>query len=151
VDTETRTGGEIVMANLPYVTALYAALIGLLAALLTINVIRGRTRFAVSVGDGGQMALAQAIRAHGNLAEHAPLALLLIGFAEASGTPKLIIHVLGIVLVLARLSSAIGLSGSLDDKLPRRTGAGLTVLVTIAASLLIFARLANLTWLTPAP
>jgi len=131
------------IANLPYVTALYAALIGLLAALLTINVIRGRTRFAVAAGDGGHAALAQAIRAHANLAEQAPLALLLIGFAEASGTPKTIVHVLGIVLVVARLASAIGLSASLADRLPRRIGAGLSVLVTIAASLLILARLAN--------
>jgi hypothetical protein len=131
------------LTNLPYVTALYAALIGLLAALLTINVIRGRTRYVVSAGDGGQAPLAQAIRAHANLAEHAPLALLLIGFAEASGTPKAIIHVLGIVLVLARLSSAMGLSSTLADKLPRRADAGLTILVTIAASLLILGRLAN--------
>ncbi len=131
------------LTNLPYVTALYAALLGLLAALLTINVIRLRTRYVVSAGDGGHASLAQAIRAHANFAEHVPLALLLIGFAEASGTPKPIIHVLGIVLVLARLSSAMGLSSSLADKLPRRAGAGLTVLVTIAASLLILGRLAN--------
>jgi uncharacterized membrane protein YecN with MAPEG domain len=128
------------LSNLPYVTALYAALIGLLASLLTINVIRGRTKFVVSAGDGGNPPLAQAIRAHANLAEHAPLVLLLIGFAEASGAPKVAIHVLGVVLVLARLASAVGLSATLDDRLPRRVGAGLTVLVTILASLLILAR-----------
>jgi uncharacterized membrane protein YecN with MAPEG domain len=131
------------IANLPYVTALYAALIGLLAALLTINVIRGRGRFKVAAGDGGNAALAQAIRAHANLAEQAPLALLLIGFAEASGTAKVVVHVLGIALVVARVISAVGLSASLADRLPRRVGAGLTVLVTIAASLLILGRLAN--------
>jgi uncharacterized membrane protein YecN with MAPEG domain len=132
------------MANLPYVTAFYAALIGLLAAALTIRVIVGRTRFVVAAGDGGNPSLAQAIRAHANLAEHAPLVLLVIGFAEASGTPKTIIHVLGIVLVLARVLSAIGLSRSLADTLPRRVGAGLTVLTLIVASVLIFLRLADI-------
>jgi uncharacterized membrane protein YecN with MAPEG domain len=131
------------MTQIPYVTALYAALIGLLAAALTINVIRGRTRYAVAAGDGGEAVLARAIRAHGNLAEHAPLALLLIGFAEASGAPKPLVHVLGIVLVAARLSSAIGLSNSLEDRLPRRAGAGLTILVLIAASAAILLRMAD--------
>jgi uncharacterized membrane protein YecN with MAPEG domain len=69
--------------------------------------------------------------------------LLVIGFAEASGTPKAIIHVLGVVLVLARLLSAVGLSRSLADTLPRRAGAGLTMLTLIAASVLILLRLAG--------
>jgi uncharacterized protein len=132
------------MTNLPYVTAFYAALIGLLAAVLTVRVILGRTKFVVAAGDGGQASLAQAIRAHGNFAEHAPLALLLLGFAEASGTPKLYIHVIGVVLVLARLLSAVALSGSLADTLPRRAGAGLTVLTMVAASVLILLRLAEI-------
>ena len=131
------------MMNLPYVTALYAALIGLLAAALTANVIRYRGKFAVAAGDGGNPLLAQAIRAHANLAENTPLTLLVIGFAEASGTPKLIVHVLGIVLVVARLFSAFGLSASLGDRLPRRIGAGLTILTLIAASVLILLRLAD--------
>jgi uncharacterized membrane protein YecN with MAPEG domain len=130
------------MMNLPYVTAFYAALIGLLAAVLTIRVIVGRGKFAVAAGDGGNASLAQAIRAHANFAEQAPLVLLVIGFAEASGTPKLIIHGLGIVLLLARVLSAIGLSRSLADTLLRRVGAGLTLLTLVAASVLILLRLA---------
>ena len=130
------------MMNLPYVTAFYAALIGLLAAVLTIRVIVGRTKFVVAAGDGGNPMLAQAIRAHANLAEQAPLVLLVIGFAEASGTPKMIIHGLGIALLLARVLSAIGLSRSLADTLPRRAGAGLTMLTLVAASVLILLRLA---------
>jgi len=131
------------MVNLPYVTAFYAALLGLLAAALTINVIRYRGRLAVAAGDGGNPLLAQAIRAHANLAEQVPLALLLIGLAEASGVAKPIINVLGIVLVIARLFSAFGLTASLADRLPRRIGAGTTILVVIAASLLILLRMAN--------
>jgi uncharacterized membrane protein YecN with MAPEG domain len=137
-------GNAIMMMNLPYVTAFYAALIGLLAAVLTVLVIAGRTRFVVAAGDGGNAALAQAILAHANLAEQAPLVLLVIGFAEASGLPKPYIHVLGIVLVAARILSAVGLSRSLADTLPRRAGAGLTILTLVAASGLILLRFAGL-------
>jgi uncharacterized membrane protein YecN with MAPEG domain len=105
-------------------------------------VIVGRGKFAVAAGDGGNASLAQAIRAHANFAEQAPLVLLVIGFAEASGTPKTIIHVLGIALLLARVLSAIGLSRSLADTLLRRVGAGLTLLTLVAASVLILLRLA---------
>jgi uncharacterized membrane protein YecN with MAPEG domain len=132
------------LVNLPYATALYAALLGLLGALLTINVIRGRAKFGVSASDGGQAQLAQAIRAHGNFVEQVPIVLLLIFFAEASGVPKPIVHVLGIVFVVARLVSAYGLSNSLEDRLPRRAGAGLSILVTIATSLLILTRLVDI-------
>jgi uncharacterized membrane protein YecN with MAPEG domain len=83
----------------PLITALYAAIIGLLAVILTANVIRNRFVLKIENGDGGTATMGMAIRAHANLAQHAPLALLLIGYAEAMGTGKTIIHVLGAVLV----------------------------------------------------
>ena len=57
----------------PYYTAIYAAVLGLLAALLTVNVIVDRVRAKVDFADGGVAALGQAIRAHANFAEHTPL------------------------------------------------------------------------------
>jgi uncharacterized membrane protein YecN with MAPEG domain len=81
---DVRTKQRIVMI-FPFYTAIYTAILGLLAALLTVNVIVNRVRAKVDVADGGVAALAQAIRAHGNLAEHGPLAVLLIGFVEAFG------------------------------------------------------------------
>ena len=129
--------------TLPIVTAACAALIGLLAAFLTVRVILNRVRFNVDTGDAGHPALAQAIRAHGNLTEHAPLALLLIGFAEALNAPLVAIYALGGVLVLARLASAWGLSHSLElAASSRKSGAGLTVLVIVVSSLLVLYRLA---------
>lgn len=125
----------------PSITALIAALLGLLAALLTVQVIRNRVRFAVDVSDGGQAPLAQAIRAHANLAEHAPIALLLLALAEASGTQRWLIAGLGGVFLIARLASAWGLSRTLRQSPPRQAGAGLTVVVTTVAALLILYRL----------
>jgi uncharacterized membrane protein YecN with MAPEG domain len=93
---------------LPTISAVCAALLGLLAALLVVRVILNRVRLQVNAGDGGHAVLAQAIRAHSNLSEHVPLALLL------GPTPA------------------------------RQAGAGLTVLVTVAAALLIPYRSATL-------
>jgi len=128
----------------PQIAAVYAALVGLLAALLTVRVILNRVRFKVDVGDGGHAALAQAIRAHANLAEQAPLALLLLALAEALGAPGLAVIGLGGVLLLARLASAWGLSRSLGQSSARQGGAGMTVLVMVLTSLLLLAKLAHL-------
>ena len=78
----------------PYYTAIYAAVLGLLAVLLTVNVIVNRVRAKVDFGDGGVAVLGQAIRAHANFAEHTPLALLLIGLVEAFGYPVLVVNCL---------------------------------------------------------
>lgn len=126
--------------NVPMVSAVYAAVLGLLGAGLTVRVIMNRVRFNVNAGDGGKPGLAQAIRAHANFAEHAPFALLLIALAEAVGAHPGMIHGLGAALVVARLSSAVGLSRSLGPTPPRQAGAGLTILIIVATSLLIFYR-----------
>jgi uncharacterized membrane protein YecN with MAPEG domain len=99
-------------------------------------------RLGVNAGDGGHAVLAQAIRAHSNFAEHAPLAVLLLALAEASGAVRWAIIALGAVLVVARLASAWGLNHTLGPSQPRQAGAGLTLLVTVVASLLLLYRAA---------
>ena len=128
------------MTGVPIVTALYAAIVGLLAAILTVNVIRNRVALKIDDGDGGNATMRKCIRAHGNLVQHAPLALLLVGFAESLGTSQAIIHALGAILVLARLLSAWGLLSAEGPTFGRQSGAGLTVLVLLAASVLILLR-----------
>jgi uncharacterized membrane protein YecN with MAPEG domain len=125
---------------LPLVTGAYAAVFGLFAAFLTVRVIMSRVKSGVTAGDGGNAELAQAIRAHANFAEHVPLALLLIGFAEAAGAPVLAIHGLAGLLLVARLANAWGLSHSLGPTTGRQAGAGMTLFVTVVASLLILYR-----------
>jgi hypothetical protein len=129
-------------ASVPITAALYVAIHGLLAVVLTVRVILHRVKSRITAGDGGNAGLAQAIRAHANFAEQVPLALLLIVLAEMLGSPAALIHALGAVLVIARLFNAVGLSRSLGPTMPRQSGAGLTVLVVTAASLAILYRLA---------
>jgi len=121
----------------PFYTAIYAALLGVLAVVLAVNVIVNRVRAKVDVGDGGVAALAQAIRAHANFAEHTPIALILAGLVEALGYPGSIAIALGGVLLVARLLSAWGLNSTLRQSFGRQAGAGLTMLVILAASALI--------------
>ena len=126
--------------NMPMVSAAYAAVFGLLGSVLTVRVILNRVRVKVNAGDGGKPELAQAIRAHANFAEHAPFALLLIALAESAGAHPGAIHALGAALVAARLASAWGLSRSLGPTAPRQAGAGLTIVIIVATSLLILYR-----------
>jgi hypothetical protein len=115
-------------------TAPYAALLGLLGAALTANVIVNRARSGIDAYDGGLAKLAQAIRAQGNFVEQAPLALIVIGLAEASGARIPVVNILGAALVAARLASAYAPNRSLSQSPLRQFGGGVSVLVLAAAS-----------------
>jgi uncharacterized membrane protein YecN with MAPEG domain len=131
-------------ATIPTIAALYAALLALLGAALTVNVIVNRVRAKVDIADGGVAALAQAIRAHANFAEQAPMALIVIAFAETLGTRPFIVHILGIALLVARLASAIGLNRTLGQSPPRQFGAGVTTLVVVVAAVAVLLSLAGI-------
>jgi hypothetical protein len=109
-----------------------------------VRVILNRVKTAVQSADGGNAQLAElaqaAIRAHANLAEQIPLALLLIMLVEVTGASASFVYTLGSLLVSARLANAWGSSRSLGPTTPRQGGAGLTVRVVVAASLLILYR-----------
>ena len=121
-------------AMIPPTTGFFAAILGLLGAALTVNVIVNRARTGINAGDGGVPALAQAIRAQGNFVEQAPLTLIIMAAAEAAGARAAVITILGIVLVLARLASAFALNRTLGPSQLRQTSAGVSVLLLVAAS-----------------
>jgi uncharacterized membrane protein YecN with MAPEG domain len=119
----------------PTATILYAGLLGLIALALAVNVSRVRAETRVAVGDGGNMKLLQAIRAHGALVEYVPLCLILIGLMEFAHAPRWLLHALGIALMLARLLHAQGLlSANPGDAFGRKAGAGLQYLVLLVAA-----------------
>jgi uncharacterized membrane protein YecN with MAPEG domain len=92
------------------VTALYAALLTLGVVVLANIISAKRGRAGISILHGDDLNLALWVRRHGNLVENAPLALILMGLAEANGLDALWLHVMGIVLLLARTSHVAGLS-----------------------------------------
>jgi len=111
-----------------------AGLLGLLAAALTIQVGRVRTRKKIFLGDGGDAEMIAAIRAHGNLIELTPLILLLIWLLHGPYGNR-IIAVLAVILLIARLLHAGGMLGYV--KFGRVIGAVTTTLVLTIASVML--------------
>jgi uncharacterized membrane protein YecN with MAPEG domain len=132
------------LPTLPLITAVVAAVLGLLGALLTANVIINRVRTGINAGDGDAATLAQAIRAHGNFVEQAPLTLILLAIAEAIAVRPLIVGIVGALLIAARLASAYGLNRSLGASSARQFGGGMSVLLPAATSIAILLALAGI-------
>jgi uncharacterized membrane protein YecN with MAPEG domain len=125
------------------ITALYAALLGVLFIFLSLMVSKNRLRAHVSLGDGGDEGLVQTIRAQGNFAEYVPMALLLLGLVEVQGAAAGLVHGLGAALLLGRLMHAWGITQPKAVNAGRKFGTILTWLMILAASVyLLFAVLA---------
>ena len=86
------------------IVPLYAAVLGLIYVALSIYVIRGRYANRVSLGTAGNDDMERRVRMHGNFAEYAPFALLLLAFAENRSAGEAWLHGLCALLVIARLS-----------------------------------------------
>ena len=77
------------------------------------------------------------IRRHGNFTESVPFALILLGFLELNGASPGVLHGLGIALVIARIAHPIGLKHDNVRNPLRGIGAGVTILVTLIAALML--------------
>jgi uncharacterized membrane protein YecN with MAPEG domain len=126
------------------VTGLYAGILALIYFGLSVYVISFRFKHKVSIGDGGHDLMQKAIRTHGNFAEFVPFALLLMLIIELNivnpfaQTPSYL-HVLGVLLVLGRLSHVLGMAGQAPIMRARQIGMVCTFAVlVISACILIF-------------
>lgn len=117
------------------ITILYAGILGLLYMGLSFAVVKGRIGNRLAFGDGGNPDMIRRIRAHGNFAEYVPFALLLIFLVDQSQFQPLIVHLLGIVLVIARILHVAGIYKEIFRL--RVTGMVLTMLVFIVASIIL--------------
>ncbi len=113
-----------------------AGLLGLLAVGLTIHVGRMRTKKRILLGDGGDPELTAAIRAHGNLLELTPLALVLLWMMHAP-TGHRMADILAIVLVVARFLHAGGMLGLVPYGRPAGAVATTLVLAWAAVTLIV--------------
>ncbi|WP_417459847.1 MAPEG family protein [Kordiimonas sp.] len=84
------------------ITLISASLLGLLLIHLSVRVSKNRQRAKVSIGDGGDEMLANAIRAHGNLTEFAPFFLILLGLLEFREANPVLLLVLAAAFVVGR-------------------------------------------------
>jgi uncharacterized membrane protein YecN with MAPEG domain len=122
----------------PVTTLIYAGILGLILVLLSARVVKQRGLAKVSLGEGSDAELRRRIRIQGNFIEYVPMALILIWMLDNAQFSTWVIHVLGILLIVARLSHAWSLSvGAGTERFPARVlGAGGTFLVIGVASLL---------------
>ena len=120
---------------------IYAALLAVLFAYLSVRTIRARRRLGIGLGHAENPVMLRAMRVHANFAEYVPFALLLIFLVESSGANPLVVHALGVALLVARLSHAYGVSQQKESFRFRVFGMAttLTVLLLSAIYLLIVA------------
>lgn len=115
------------------ITSFYAGLLSVFYVVLALNVVRFRRKFNVSLGDNNQEELQRAIRVHSNFAEFVPLALILLFLVETSigsDNPTLI-HMIGIVLFIARVFHAYGVNSGNKKLRYRAIGMLLTLLTML--------------------
>lgn len=87
-------------------TSIYAAFLGLMLVGLSVHVIKGRRKFSVGLGDSGNIEMTRRIRAHANLAEYAPIFLILLGYSEHNGLPLWAVHLFGVIFLAGRIMHA---------------------------------------------
>lgn len=117
------------------VTLISSGLLALLLLFLGAYVIAGRVKFKIDIGDGGNPAMRQRIRAQANLAEYVPLALILLLLVEKESIgPRWLAVALGATLVFARLWHAQGLLSSEGTSAGRFMGTNLTGLVILVGA-----------------
>lgn len=122
------------------ITPAYAALLALFYVYLCARVIKKRLRYQVAIGDGGEPALARAMRVQGNFADYVPFALLLVWMVETSSIPSIWVHVLCLLLLFGRLLHAFGVSQTKETLIYRQIGMVSTFTVLIASAITLLAQ-----------
>src|SRR6266849_4206964 len=123
--------------HLPSITAGYLAVLALLYAALGLQVSRLRRGNRVLFGDGDNIKLRSAIRAHANFAEYVPIIALMVGLLEMSGMPSTRVHLMMGALLLARLIHPVGMyvgPRTLTFQICRVGGITITLVVMVSAA-----------------
>ena len=126
-----------------FVTCFSAAILALLLVLLTVLTIIARGRFKVILSDNGEQALLKFIRAHGNLAEFAPIFLILLGLVELNHfLSGFWLWLTAIVFIAGRFIHATSLLFIEPKTLKFRVvGMGMTFIPLIKLSLLLIVKM----------
>lgn len=95
------------------ITSILAAVFAIALVALSLAVSLKRMKVGVEIGLGDDPTLLRRIRAQGNFVEYVPFALILCGLAEFRGAGSQWLLVFSSLIVLGRLSHAVGiLNGS---------------------------------------
>lgn len=124
------------------ITTTFAALFILMALALTMRTIGGRRNAGVSVGDGGDETLHRLMRAHSNFIETVPLLLVGMLLIEINGVASWWLVLLGLALLAARISHAIGMEYRYPNIPFRLVGMATTLLVFVLVALTLLVQVA---------
>ena len=124
------------------VTALYAAIIAIVMAVLSTIVAVLRSRHEVALGEGKSGELALPIRRFGNLTEYAPIVILLLLLMENAGVSAGALHAYGSVFVVLRIIHPLILFDTMGAPIWKKagrfvSGAGTALLMLIGAGVLL--------------
>ena len=121
------------------VSAIFAAVLGLLLIILSVLVSRFRLRFKQNLGVNEDRDFQATVRAHANLVEYAPIGLIMLAIAELNGVPGTLIYWTGMGFVVGRLLHAFGMiKGRGGPHMARMAGILLTWVAILVLSLLLF-------------
>jgi len=112
-----------------------AGILGLFYAYLGLRISMMRMRLRISLGDGGNATLGQAVRAHANFMEYVPLTLVLLLIATAFQANVALIVAGCLLLLVHRVLHAIGMRPEGAVSRARRIGALLTYLTVMYLSI----------------
>jgi uncharacterized membrane protein YecN with MAPEG domain len=116
-----------------HAAALWAGLLILLLLVMSLLVVRQRTKHQVMLGDDGIPELARASRAFGNAAEYAPAGMAALAVLALVQAQPLVVHIIGGMLFIGRVAHAIGLSLTGGPSIGRVAGMVATWLAFIFA------------------
>ena len=121
------------------VTAVFAAVTGLLLLVLSAQVVKYRLKYRKGLGVNEDPEFEAAVRAHATLVEYAPLGLIMLAIAELNGVSGSLIYWTGMALVVGRILHAWGMiNGKGGPHWARMIGILLTWLAILVAALLLF-------------
>lgn len=100
------------------ITAITVAICAIMLLVTAIDTVRQRMLSKTAFGDGGGNAkLISASRSHGNLAEHAPLAIIMIGLLEPHAN-HLALSAVAALFLFARVCHIFGLYAPMSTEPP---------------------------------
>lgn len=119
------------------ITAFVAAVCAIMLLITGVDTVRQRMRLKAAFGDAGDAKLISASRSHGNLAEHAPIVIIMIGMLEMAQAPHMILMGIGALFLFGRAAHIVGIYTASEPgkpPVPRQIGVVLTCLTLLVLS-----------------
>ena len=95
--------------TIPYITALFAGVFGIMQVPMTLMVGLYRVKSGIWFMDQGDKVLLRRMRAHANYTENVPIVLILMLVAEMMFAPAGLLYACGISLLLGRIMHSTAL------------------------------------------